>query len=81
MASQREIVAAVQHSIWAHWMNDLFEACPRNEDGSVTIPAEKVERWQRQVKTHYSDLSPQEKASDLQQADKVLEALRHISGQ
>lgn len=68
----REELAAVQHDIWAHWMRWLFSVSAANDDGSVTIPADKVERWTRQMNTDYDDLSEKEQASDLEQADKVL---------
>jgi len=71
----REAVADIQHAIWAHWMRYQFSVCQQNDDGSLTIPAEKVERWQRQVDTDYAGLSEREKDSDRDQADKVLSAL------
>lgn len=77
-AAGRNAVADVQHEIWAHWMRYLFSVCQQNEDGSMTIPADKVARWQRQAHTRYSDLSPQEQASDLEQADKILALLVRV---
>jgi hypothetical protein len=71
----REIIAKVQHDIWAHWMNYLFTCCVPNDDGSVTIPANKVERWQRQALTSYHDLTDKEQQSDRHQADKVMKAI------
>ncbi len=68
----RERLASVQHEIWAHWMRYLFYKCVKNEDGSATIPAPLVERWQRQMSTPYSALTDQERESDRHQADKVL---------
>ena len=73
--NKREIIANVQHQIWAHWMKYLFSICPGNPDGSVTIPAEKVERWVTQINTSYENLSNGEKESDRHQADKVLVAI------
>jgi hypothetical protein len=71
----REKIAAAQHAIWAHWMNYLFSVSIRNDDGSVTIPADKVERWERQARTLYAALSDREQESDRHQADKVLKVL------
>lgn len=65
-------LADVQHEIWSHWMKYLFEVSIENDDGTVTIPADKVENWKRQMTTHYSDLSSKEQASDLEQAEKVM---------
>jgi hypothetical protein len=70
---ERERLAAIQHEIWTHWMKYQFSVCIKNEDGSLTIPADKVERWERQMATPYSELSEQEKMSDRDQADKLRE--------
>lgn len=75
----REIIADVQHKIWSHWMRYLFSVCEQNADGSVTIPAEKVQHWQRQMNTPYAELSEREKNSDREQADKVLNAIQASS--
>lgn len=56
----------------------LFDLCQQNGDGSVTIPADKVKHWQRQMNTPYSGLSEREKESDREQADKVLRAIKKI---
>jgi len=74
--SLREQLAAVQHSIWAHWMDYLFSVSRKNRNGSVTIPADKVKRWMEQMRKPYSDLDESEKVSDREQADKVLVVLR-----
>ena len=68
----REACASIQHAIWSHWMEYLFSVSIHNEDGSVTIPADKVMRWTKQLKTDYSRLSEREKESDRDQADKIL---------
>lgn len=68
----REALADVSHDIWSHWMRWQFSVCTRNADGSLTIPAERVERWTRQINTTYADLSEAEKESDREQADKIL---------
>ena len=51
---------------------DLFRAWNKNEDSSLTIPAEKVERWTQQVNTDYSELTDKEKESYRHQADKTV---------
>lgn len=70
-----EKLADIQHEIWSHWMKYLFEVSTLNKDGSVTIPADKVKRWKRQMNTHYLDLPSDEKKSDLEQARKVIAVL------
>lgn len=71
----REALADVQDAIWAHWMKYQFSVCIKNEDGSLTIPAEKVERWTRQMNTDYSELTDKEQESDRHQADKTVEVI------
>lgn len=68
-------LADVQHEIWSHWMKYLFEVSIQNDDGTVTIPTDKVETWQRQMVTTYANLSSKEKESDIEQAKKVLAVL------
>lgn len=67
-----ERLADVQHSIWAHWMNYMFKCGTLNDDGTYTLPADRVQRWQRQMNTPYGELSESEKDSDREQVGKVL---------
>lgn len=78
MDTLREQLADVQHAIWAHWMRYQFSACQRNEDGSFTIPADKVKRWERQIGAYYGELTEQERESDRHQADKVLKVIQPV---
>lgn len=75
MVDLREKLADVQHEIWSHWMKWQFSCCTENPDGSVTIPAEKVERWKRQMNAPYAELSNNEQESDRREADKILKVL------
>ena len=70
----RERIAAIQHAIWSHWMTYQFSVCLRNDDGTMTIPAQKVMRWERQAATPYAELSEAERESDRHQADRILVA-------
>lgn len=72
----RERLAALAHAQWSGWMEYLFDKCQMNEDGTATIPAWAVERWQRQMRTPYAELPEDEKESDRAEADKVLEVLQ-----
>lgn len=72
-------IADLQHEIWSHWMRYLFEVSLQNEDGSVTIPTDKVKRWKHQMTTKYVDLSTDEQKSDLEQAQKVIAVINDIS--
>ena len=65
----------MQHEIWAHWLRYQLSCCVENADGSLTVPAEYVERWRRQMETVYSELAEPERKSDREQADKILQLL------
>lgn len=67
-----EKLADRAHASWSHWMQYQFSRCNKQPDGSMSIPAELVERWQRQMNTPYSLLSEQEKQSDREQAEPLL---------
>lgn len=69
----RELLAAYAHNAWAGWMRYLFSKGTFNEDGTWTMPAWAVERWQRQMNTAYADLPDKERESDRQEADKILD--------
>lgn len=72
-----EKFADLQHEIWSHWMKYLFEVSTQNENGSVTIPAEKAARWRRQMNTKYADLSTEEQKSDIEQANKIISLINN----
>lgn len=67
-----EELAAIEHARWAHWQRYVHSSCERQPDGSLIIPKELVRRWELQIETGYSDLSPEEKASDREQVMKYL---------
>lgn len=69
----RTLMARLAHDgIWAHWMRYMFSKCIQNQDGSVTIPSNLVERWVRQAATDFDNLSTKEQDSDYEQADKMI---------
>jgi len=74
----REKLADVSHDIWSHWMRWMLSVGRWNNDGTWTMPAEKLERWGRQMGTPYANLSDKEKDSDREQADKILVALKEV---
>ena len=67
-----EQLADKEHASWGRWMVYLFETCQQNPDGSVTIPAALVERWDRQANTPYAELSEREKESDRDEVRHIL---------
>lgn len=68
----RERLAEYSHAAWSQWVRYMFAGC-NNSDGSVTIPAELVERWKRQMNIQYDALPEREKRSDRAEADKILD--------
>jgi hypothetical protein len=67
-----EQLAEKEHGSWSHWMKYLFSKCIANGDGSVTIPADLVSRWQGQAGTPYESLSEREKQSDRNRVSLIL---------
>jgi hypothetical protein len=67
-----EQLASIEHERWSHWQRYLHSKCIRQPDGSLLMPADLVERWQKQVETKYTDLGDQEKESDREQVRKYL---------
>lgn len=68
----RETLAVYAHTAWAGWMEYLFRFGTINEDGTFTMQADKVERWQRQMNTPYDQLTEQERNSDRMEADVMI---------
>lgn len=67
-----QVFANYVHEAWSKWMRYLFQQSIRNEDGTVTIPKELVERWTRQMDTNYDDLSASEQLSDIDEAYEIV---------
>ncbi|MEV7345046.1 hypothetical protein [Streptomyces sp. NPDC093544] len=67
-----EDLANVEHERWSHWQRYMHSKCIRNEDGSLTIPAELAQRWELQMNTPYAELSDVEKQSDREQVHRYL---------
>lgn len=77
----REQLAALAHVQWSGWMVYLFSLSQSNGDGTITIPAGLVARWQGQIATPYAELTEREKNSDREEADKVLALLGVYDGE
>lgn len=67
-----EQLAEYAHSAWSGWMEYLFKNSEEKEDGTVVIPKWAVDRWLRQMKTPYANLTEDEKKSDRKEADKII---------
>ncbi len=72
----QELVATEAHNIWCIWINYMMSDAKFNPDGSLTIPAKTIDRWNRQIKTNYKDLPEDEKKSDIEIADKYIELIK-----
>lgn len=72
----RESLAYLAHAQWSGWMRYLFAASAAQPDGTVVIPKDAVDRWQRQMQASYDQLSDAEKESDRIEADRVLVVLQ-----
>jgi hypothetical protein len=67
-----ERLAHIEHERWSHWQRYVHGQSIRQADGSLLIPSDLVERWERQISTSYADLSDQEKNGDREQVRKYL---------
>lgn len=72
LKNKLEDFAHIEHERWSHWQMYLQSMGTRQPDGSLLIPPDLVERWDRQMSTRYENLSAQEKDSDRQQVLKYL---------
>lgn len=62
-----EKLSSIEHKRWSDWQKYVHNVCIENDDGSITIPANYVKHWERQIHTDYKDLSQSEKDSDRDQ--------------
>lgn len=67
-----EELAAIEHERWSHWQRYMHSKGIRQVDGSLLLPADLVERWDRQAATPYDNLSAKEKESDRDQVSRYL---------
>jgi len=67
-----EDLAHVEHERWSHWQKYMHDRGLRQADGSLLIPTDLVEQWDRQIGTSYAQLSDKEKESDREQVRKYL---------
>jgi hypothetical protein len=65
-------LAAIEHDRWSHWQDYMHGKGRVQSDGSLVIPADLVERWQKQMATPYAELSAKERESDRDQVRKYL---------
>ena len=71
-----EVLANNTHQAWSSWMEWVFTNSVSNEDGTVTISKESVDKWKRQIETGYEDLTIEEQNSDIKEANIILDLLK-----
>lgn len=71
-----ELLSDYEHERWSRWQKRLHNSCILNEDGSLTIPKDKVDRWTRQINTEYKDLSESDKEKDRKEARRIITILK-----
>ena len=62
-----EQFAAAEHERRSHWQRYLHGRARRNNDGSLTLPADLVRQWERLMQTPYSQLTEEERESNREQ--------------
>lgn len=70
-----EVLANLEHERWAKWQEYVHSLCIKNEDGSLTIPKERVEHWNYEISTKYDDLPENIKEYDRQEIRLFLEEI------
>ncbi|XBB65951.1 hypothetical protein ABFU82_17770 [Nocardioides sp. WV_118_6] len=67
-----ESLAALEHARWAHWQRFMHDQGEHFTDGSILLPPDLVQRWERQIATPYPSLPEAEKQSDREQVLRYL---------
>lgn len=67
-----EGLAAIEHERWAHWQRYMHDKGNLRPDGSLVLPADLVQRWEKQIAMRYADLTESEKESDREQVRRYL---------
>jgi hypothetical protein len=75
-----EELASIEHERWSHWQRYMHEKASRNSDGSLTISADLVARWERLISTPYAQLTDEERESDREQVRRYLPVIAKAFG-
>ena len=70
-----DALAAIEHERWSHWQRYMHDKGKVQPDGSLLIPADLVQRWERQIDTPFPSLSEAEKESDRDQVRRYLSTI------
>ncbi len=77
----KEAIADQCHQQWTHWMQYLLSRCHAvdlTDTETLIIPAIETKRWKKQINIPYNCLSEEEKASDREQADKIIKGMEEF---
>ena len=66
------------HEAWIRWMQKLFDLSVHHADGTVTLSRYHVDRWKRQIKTEYANLSDQGKDLRDAEADRIIGVIDEV---
>ena len=67
----KEKLADIEHQRWSDWQKYMHDRCEYDENRKeYFIPRDLFNRWERQIRTGYKDLSEKEKESDREQVDR-----------
>lgn len=75
MSDKLDNIASLVHTIWADWMQSVFDRSVNYPDGTTIIPAGLATRWKRQIDTPYEDLTNKEQQSDIAIARRILKTI------
>lgn len=75
-----EELATSEHERWSHWQRYMHQKGNRLDDGSLVLPGELVDQWERQIQTPYRELSEAEKESDREQVRRYLPIIKRALG-
>lgn len=75
MTTIGELLARQQHEIWKETIQHVMAVSPIESDGSRTIPAATVERWQHIIDTPFDGLREYEKDTPRRWANKIVKTL------
>lgn len=67
-----EELASIEHERWSHWQIYMHSKGDKQSDGSLILPADLVDQWERQATTPFGGLSEREKNSDREQVNRYL---------
>jgi hypothetical protein len=76
-----ETLASIEHERWSHWQRYVHSQCTSHDPaGSLLIPADLVEQWERLIATPYAQLTEKEKESDREQVRRYLPLIARVCG-